>query len=116
MDEVNFWEQADAVNKERYGAPTLIQPRLGQGTFRVIVTDAYSRRYSITGERVLPVLEAAHIRPFSDGGEHRVNTGLLLRSDAHTLFERRYVTVTPEHRIEVSKRLKFPILTTARTT
>ena len=50
-------EQADAVttSKERYGAATLIQPRLGQGTFRVIVTDAYSRRCAVTGERVLPV-------------------------------------------------------------
>ena len=92
--------------KERYGKALLVQPRLGQGSFRIIVTDAYSRRCAITRERILPVLQAAHIRPYSEGGEHRVDNGLLLRSDLHTLFDRGYVTVTPEYRIEVSARLK----------
>jgi putative restriction endonuclease len=46
-----------------------------------VVLDAYERRCSITGERVLPVLEAAHIKPYAPGGEHRVDNGLLLRSD-----------------------------------
>ena len=54
--------------------------------------------------RVLPVFEAAHIRPFADGREHLVENGLLLRSDAHILFDRGYMTVTPEHRV-VSNRL-----------
>lgn len=48
----------------RFGAPVLVAPRLGQGSFRVIVTDAYARRCAMTGERVLPVLEAAHIQPY----------------------------------------------------
>ncbi len=92
-------------NHARHGKPTLVLPRLGQGSFRVVVTDAYQRRCAITGEKVLPVLEAAHIRPYAEKGEHRVDNGLLLRSDAHTLFDRGYLTVTPEFRIEVSKRL-----------
>jgi len=54
----------------RYGEPQLIRPRLGQGAFRVLVTDTYSRRCAVTQERTLPALEAAHIRPYSDGGEH----------------------------------------------
>ncbi len=90
----------------RYGEPILIHPRLGQGSFRVIVTDAYGRRCAVTGEKALPVLIAAHIRPFAEGGEHRVDNGLLLRSDLHILFDRGYITVTPEHRVEVSKRLR----------
>jgi putative restriction endonuclease len=73
----------------RYGAPVLVTPRLGQGTFRVLVTDAYERRCAVTGERVLPVLEAAHIRPYVEMGPHRVDNGLLLRSDLHTLFDQR---------------------------
>jgi putative restriction endonuclease len=40
-----------------------VQPRLGQGAFRLLVTDAYQRRCAVTGERTLPVLDAAHIRP-----------------------------------------------------
>jgi putative restriction endonuclease len=89
----------------RYGKPILVAPRLGQGAFRVVVTDAYERRCAITGEKVLPVLQAAHIRPFAREGPHRVQNGILLRSDLHTLFDRGYMTVTPELRLEVSHRL-----------
>ena len=88
-----------------YGTPTLVAPRLGQGAFRVIVTDAYERRCVVTGERTLPVLEAAHIRPYAQMGQHQVSNGLLLRSDLHTLFDRGYVTVTPDKRLRVSHRI-----------
>lgn len=54
---------------DRYGAPILVKPRLGQGAFRVLVTDAYGRQYAITGEKTLPILDAAHIRSFASGGE-----------------------------------------------
>ncbi len=90
----------------RYGTPTLVSPRLGQGTFRVAVTDAYGRACAVTTEHFLPVLEAAHIKPFAENGPHDVRNGLLLRSDLHRLFDWGYVTVTPEGRFEVSRRLK----------
>jgi putative restriction endonuclease len=90
----------------RFGAPTLIMPRLGQGTFRIAVTDAYRRRCAVTGERTLPVLEAAHIRPYGSGGTHEITNGLLLRSDLHKLFDRGYVTVSPDGHLEVSRRIK----------
>lgn len=91
----------------RYGNPVLVTPRLGQGSFRVLVTDAYRYRCAMTSERTLPVLEAAHIRPFADGGEHALSNGLLLRSDLHTLFDLGYVTVDPkEKKILVSDRIK----------
>jgi putative restriction endonuclease len=54
----------------------------------------------------LPALEAAHIKPFNESGPHAVHNGLLLRSDFHRLFDRGYITITPEYRIEVSRRLK----------
>jgi len=97
------WREPDAP---RYGDPIAVRPRLGQGSFRILVTDAYERRCAVTAERVLPVLEAAHIRPYASGGEHRIDNGLLLRSDLHTLFDRGYVTVTPELRLEVSRRIR----------
>jgi putative restriction endonuclease len=90
----------------RYGEPQLIRPRLGQGAFRVLVTDIYQRRCAITLERTLPALEAAHIRPYGDGGEHEATNGLLLRRDIHSLFDAGYVTVTPDLRFEVSRRIK----------
>jgi len=95
---------ADIEN--RLGQEYLTRGRLGQGAFRVLVTSAYDRRCALTGERTLPVLQAAHIRPFTDRGPNRTNNGLLLRSDLHILFDRGYLTVTPEHRIEVSRRIR----------
>jgi putative restriction endonuclease len=100
--------EAHRVEEERarYGKGTTITPRLGQGAFRILVTDAYHRACAITDEHSLPALEAAHIKPFNENGPHSVNNGLLLRSDFHRLFDRGYITVTPEYKIEVSRRLK----------
>jgi putative restriction endonuclease len=61
----------------------------------------------MTSERTLPVLEAAHIRPYAEGGKHELPNGLLLRSDLHTLFDQGYVTVDPDElRVVVSPRIK----------
>jgi putative restriction endonuclease len=90
----------------RYGAEYLTHARLGQGAFRVLVTEAYERRCAITGERTLPVLEAAHIKPYSETGPHLISNGLLLRSDLHILFDDGYVTVTEDLKVEVSNRIK----------
>lgn len=88
-----------------FSDPVLVKRRLGQGAFRVLVTDVYGRQCAVTREHTLPVLEAAHIQPISKGGEHRVSNGLLLRSDIHTLFDAGYVTVTPQYEFRVSQRL-----------
>ncbi len=91
-------------SQDRYGYSET-KHRLGQGAFRVLVTDAYQRRCAVSGERTLPVLEAAHIKPYSKDGEHSVNNGLLLRSDIHTLYDQGYITVDTDYRIDVSRRL-----------
>lgn len=97
------WENDDTP---RYGDPALVLPRLGQGSFRVMVTEAYERRCAITGEKTLLVLEASHIKPYSEDGPHALNNGLLLRSDFHTLYDRGYITITSDNRVEVSSRIK----------
>lgn len=90
----------------RFGAPQLIRPRLGQGAFRVLVTDIYGRRCAVSEERTLPALDAAHIRPYGEGGSHEASNGLLLRRDIHSLFDAGYVTVTPDLRFAVSRRIR----------
>jgi len=90
----------------RFGKEMTIKPRLGQGAFKIAVTEAYTRSCAITRERALPVLEAAHIKSYADGGPHEVNNGLLLRSDMHRLFDKGYITVTPDLHIEVSRCIK----------
>jgi putative restriction endonuclease len=90
----------------RYGPPLLHAPRLGQPIFRVKVLDAYDRACAVTREHSLPVLDAAHIKPYADGGGHAVTNGLSLRSDLHRLFDRGYVTVDEDYRFVVGDRLK----------
>jgi putative restriction endonuclease len=80
--------------------------REGQGVFRVRVLDAYERKCAVTGERSLPVLDAAHIQPYLGPPSNHIQNGISLRTDIHRLFDEGYVTVTPELRFEVSRRLK----------
>ncbi len=105
MDHASIFSPPPAES-ERHGAPILVRPRLGQGAFRVLVTDAYERRCAVSGEKTLPILDAAHIRSYSDGGEHESSNGILLRTDIHKLFDLGYVTIDEDRRFVVSSRLK----------
>ena len=60
-----------ATELRRFGAPQIVQPRLGQGTFRIAVTSAYGA-CAVSGEHSLPALEAAHVRPLH--GRRRART------------------------------------------
>jgi putative restriction endonuclease len=116
VDGKGLWDEADAISAPsssgfadpapRYGEPALVRPRLGQGAFRILVTDNYHRMCAVTRERTLPALEAAHIKPFADGGEHEASNGVLLRRDIHSLFDAGYVTITLTLDFEVSRRIK----------
>ena len=86
---------------------SLTPVRVGQHAFKALVQEAYGRRCAVTGDKIVPVLQAAHIRPVTDDGENRVDNGLLLRSDVHTLFDRGYLSVHPQKRtLLVSPRLR----------
>jgi putative restriction endonuclease len=87
------------------GKPALYLPRQGQGTFRRLVLAAYENRCAITGERTLPVVEAAHIAEFSHHQRHEISNGIALRSDIHRLFDRGYVSIRPDNRFVVSRAL-----------
>lgn len=103
--EIDFsepWHRAGPV----FGDPRLAPQRLGQRAFQAVVLGAYHRSCAITGDRIRPVLQAAHIRPLPRGGEHRLDNGLLLRSDVHTLYDRGYLAVDNKHRLLVSPRLR----------
>jgi putative restriction endonuclease len=45
------------------------------------------------------VLEAAHIKPYRGDGSDRVDNGLLLRSDIHTLFDLGQLYIEPDNYI-----------------
>lgn len=105
MSATEDWVE-EALDTERFGRPQLRLPRLGQGSFRIAVLDAYNNACAVTTEHSLPVVEAAHIRPYGEGGTHAVSNGLPLRRDLHRLFDLGFVTVRPDLRFAVSGQLR----------
>jgi len=87
------------------GIERLVVSRMHQGEFKTRILRAYDYKCAVTEERAVPVLEAAHIRPFAEVREHDIRNGLLLRSDVHRLFDQGYVTVTRDLRFKVSNAL-----------
>jgi putative restriction endonuclease len=102
LDFSESWHRPGPV----YGDPRLAPQRLGQRSFQAVVLNAYHDRCAITATKIRPVLQAAHIRPVSVGGEHRLDNGLSLRSDVHTLFDHGYLGIDPGYRLHVSPRLR----------
>ena len=102
LDAAEPWTRPGPV----FGDPRLAPYRLGQRSFQAVVLNAYGGRCSVTGDKIRPVLQAAHIRPVTRGGEHRLDNALLLRSDIHTLFDRGYVGVDSRRRLHVSPALR----------
>ena len=102
----NFHDLSTFTLEDNRYRETMMKIRIGQGAFRILVTSAYANACSITGDHTLPVLEAAHIKPFSMSGPHTVSNGILLRSDLHKLFDSGYLTITPEYRVEISPAIR----------
>jgi putative restriction endonuclease len=105
MNRLSYQPAMPEANSVRY-AEGMAKHSLGQGSFRILVTDAYHRRCAISGVKMLPVLQAAHIKPYAMDGSHDVTNGILLRSDLHTLFDDGYLTITKDLILEVSHRLR----------
>ena len=99
-------DEVEETIAQRFGKEQIITPRLGQSSFKVMVLNAYERKCAITNEKTLPVLQAAHIKPYSQEGPHLLGNGLSLRSDFHLLFDRGYVTVDSDYRILVSRSIR----------
>jgi putative restriction endonuclease len=93
-------------SEPRFGDPVLVIPRLGQGAFRVAITELYQRQCALTGGKVLPALDAAHIRPYAEGGTHTKSNGILLRKDIHSVFDAGYATIDTDCRFVVSDKVR----------
>ncbi|KMK68708.1 HNH endonuclease [Puniceibacterium sp. IMCC21224] len=82
------------------------------------VKAAYAGRCAISGLSLTngygrPEVEAAHIRPVSDGGADVVRNGLALSGTLHWMFDRGLISVSEDHRILVSHN-KVPVETVRR--
>lgn len=88
------------------GKEYLRRARLGQGTFRLLTAKNYNQKCCITGETTLPVLEAAHIKPVTQDGNHTLSNGLLMRADMHILYDRGLIGIDQDYRIRISRQIR----------
>ena len=97
-----------AEKQARFGEPHLIRPAvLGQGAFRVLVTDIYGRSCAVTRERTLPRRWGRLTSgPMVTAVPTRCGTDCCCGRDIHSLFDAGYVTVTADLDFEVSLRIK----------
>lgn len=79
---------------QRELVPRVIVIRRGRKGFRDMLFRTYGGRCVVTGTSFGGILEAAHISGYK--GEHtdRIDNGLLLRADIHTLFDLHLLTIT----------------------
>lgn len=87
---------------QRDTAMRAVSTRRGQAQFRAALLEAYGGVCAVTGCRVVPVLEAAHIDPFNGDMSQHVSNGLLLRSDLHTLFDLFQIAIDTDMTIRVA--------------
>lgn len=75
--------------------------------FRRVVIQAYDYRCAASGERIITqsgeaLVEAAHIRPFSETGDDDPRNGLALSRDMHWAMDRNLIAPGPDYKWHVS--------------
>lgn len=86
----------NSIEDAREKINTSIVRRRGQPEFRKQLLIAYNNKCAVTGCDVIQALEAAHIYPYQGDETDRIDNGLLLRADIHTLFDLYQITIHPE--------------------
>ena len=75
--------------------------------FRSSVRTAYDKRCAITGLKLIngggrPEVQAAHIRPISQGGSDSVRNGIALSGTVHWMFDRGLLSIADDFKILVA--------------
>lgn len=88
-------------NPVRRYAERLVQARLHQPIFRGQVLRAYDAQCALCQLRQVPLLDAAHIREDSEGGEPVVPNGVAMCAIHHRAFDAQVLGLRPDYRIEI---------------
>lgn len=91
----------EIVEDSREKIQRAIVQRRGQPQFRQELLKAYNNKCAITGFDAEQSLEAAHIYPYKGDDTNKVENGLLLRADIHTLFDLYLIAVEPETKVVI---------------
>lgn len=104
---IDKWMRGSSIGRPSFNLKpikfkkVLIEQRLGQSEFRHSLMVAYGYRCAVTSCDVKDTLQAAHIVPVSNSGQHQVNNGLLLRADIHNLFDRGLLTIDDRYVVKL---------------
>lgn len=98
-------DPVDSDYDGRVKALRTVAVREGQPGFRADLIAIYEGHCAVTGCAVVEILEAAHIKPYRGAHSNRVDNGLLLRADIHTLFDKGLLWVDADGCVRVSKQI-----------
>lgn len=106
--EVPSAEDTAEIVRQAAGAEAERQGR--EARFRLDVVAAYSYTCALTGHRLLTIdagaiVDAAHIRPFSNSRNNDPRNGLALCKNAHWTFDEGLWTITDEYGVVVASKL-----------
>lgn len=90
-----------SVEYVREYAERIVRTRLHQPAFRSAVMLAYRESCAMCSLRYVQLLDAAHIRSDSDGGEARVSNGLSLCKIHHAGFDANFLGVDSDYKLHV---------------
>jgi putative restriction endonuclease len=82
-------------------AEALVKLRLHQRPFRDRVLIAYDTQCTVCRLRHPPLLDAAHIKEDSEGGEPIVPNGMAMCAIHHRAFDARVIGIRPDFRVQV---------------
>lgn len=85
----------------------LIDRKIRDANFRLLVCRAYGDRCAVTGLRMVngggrAEVQAAHVKPVAVGGPDVVQNGIALSATVHWLFDRHLISIDEDYRLIVS--------------
>ena len=122
LTEVNFWSPGEtafrAIQQGEILAFRLKSPRNKIGGFGIFSSNSrlpiqmawetFGRANGVSSLEALrsAIANAAHIKPYGEGGLHMKSNGILLRKDIHSVFDAGYATISEDFKFFVSKKVR----------
>lgn len=106
LEQLHLWGSSDdmlVLELRRAYADRVVRERLHQPVFRSQVLAAYGNRCALCRLRHRELLDAAHIRSDSLGGEPVVTNGIAMCKIHHAAFDALLMGVRPDYRIELRR-------------
>lgn len=100
-------ESEESANELGLDKTALTRVRINQQNFRQRILASYNNSCCITGLSIPTLLVASHIIPWAHNQVERLNprNGLCLNALHDKAFDKGYITITPEYKVQVSSEL-----------